>query len=147
MSFLLPIAIVATTPLPAVPPEATAFIRTELKLARYDAAAVDLDDDHRPEILVRATDADFCGSGGCTLFVLTPSGARYRVVTRMTVTRPPVRLLTSVTHGWRDIAVRVSGGGITRPRDVRLQFDGSSYPTNPTMVAATARPAGRTLIR
>ncbi len=147
MSFLLPIAIVATTPLPAVPPKATAFIRTELKLARYDAAAVDLDDDHRPEVLVRATDADHCGSGGCTLFVLTPSGAQYRVVTRMTVTRPPVRLLPSATHGWHDLSVGVAGGGITRPRNVRLRFDGSSYPTNPSMVTATARSAGRVLLR
>ncbi len=112
------------------------MVRDTLHIETYDAAQADLDGDGRPEIFVYAKGPDFCGSGGCVLYVLSPKGADYRVVLRTTVTRPPIRRLATATHGWRDIGVFVSGGG-AKPHEARLRFDGKRYPGNPSMVAAT----------
>lgn len=119
-----------------VPARAAAFIRSDLKIARYRAATADLNRDGADEIILWAQEPVMCGSGGCALFVLTPQGRRYRVVTRMTVTRPPVRVLATSTRGWRDLGVRVSGGGIGQPYEARMRFDGRSYPRNPSVPPA-----------
>lgn len=128
-----------TAPPDAVPARAERFIRERLKLERYRAAAADLNGDHSLEIFVYADGQRRCGSGGCTLFILTPDARSYRIVTRLTVTRPPIRVLEASTHGWNDLGVRVAGGGI-QAYEARLRFDGRAYPSNPTV--APAVPAG-----
>ena len=75
------------------------------------------------------------GSGGCTLLILTPEEGRYREVTRMTVSRLPVRQLDSMTNGWHDLGVTIGGGG-GAPAEAWMQFDGSAYPRNPTVQPA-----------
>ncbi|MBB5711935.1 FG-GAP repeat protein [Sphingomonas xinjiangensis] len=131
-----------------VPDRAVTFIRDTLEIGRYRAAAADLNGDGAAEIIVRAEASNFCGSGGCTLYVLSPRAGGYRIVTRMTITQPPIRVLATSTRGWRDLGVRVGGGGITRWYEARLRFDGRSYPRNPSV--APARPAenaqGRTVL-
>lgn len=131
-------------------PDAAAFLRDRYQLTDYQSATVDLNGDGVDEILVRASSRDYCGSGGCTLFVLSPEGGDFRVVMRATVTNPPVRVLDSVAHGWKDIGVTVSGGGAGRPYEARLRFDGVRYPGNPTVAPAEPvtgpSPAGRILI-
>lgn len=86
-----------------------------------------------PQIVVYFTDPKSCGSGGCTTLVLTPEGSSYRVVSSMTIVWPPIRVLNSQSHGWRDLAVRVRGGGIIPGYEAVLPFDGSTYPTNPSV--------------
>ncbi|WP_159713550.1 hypothetical protein [Sphingomonas sp. AX6] len=116
-------------------------MRNELDLKRYQSASVDLNDDDIPEVIVLAKDRDYCGSGGCTLFILTPTADGCRVVTRMTVTRPPVRVLSTSSHGWRDLAVRVAGGGSLQPYDVALRFDGRAIrPVRASLSACQSRP-------
>ncbi|MEP9402610.1 hypothetical protein [Sphingomonas sp. VNH70] len=130
-------------------PDAAAFIRRELGLVRYRTAAVDLNGDGAPERLVLAQDRAACGSGGCVLYVLTPARrGGFRIVTRMTVARAPVRVLATTTRGWRDLGVTVAGGGVPRPYVARLRFDGRRYPTNPTVAPATMlrRPTGRIVL-
>ncbi|WP_172493805.1 hypothetical protein [Gluconobacter oxydans] len=121
----------------------TAFIR-DRHLTRYSVALSDLNGDKQSEALIYAMattvgngQADLCGSGGCTLYVLslTPSG--YRLVTSILATRPPIRVLSSTTHGWHDLGVSVAGGGITAGYEARLCFDGHRYPSNPTVPPAT----------
>ena len=131
-----------------VPAAAVAFVRNDLKIERYRAATADLNGDRADEIILWSQEPTMCGSGGCVLFVLTPQGRRYRVVTRMTVTRPPIRVLATSTRGWRDLGVRVAGGGITRPYEARLRFDGRSYPRNPSMPPAmpVGQVRGRTVL-
>lgn len=113
------------------------------KLTRYTVALADLDGDKRPEALIYAMatsdgdgQADLCGSGGCDLYVLalTPNG--YRQVTDLSVAQPPVWVLPTITNGWRDLGVMVSGGGIIRGYEARLRYDGHSYPNNPTVAPA-----------
>ncbi len=116
----------------------------------YMDAAADLNGDGVNERLVYLTGPGWCGSGGCTLLVLKAKGKSFETVTSIPVTRPPVRVLDSATNGWRDIGVRVEGGGIQPGYEAVLPFDGTSYPRNPTV--EPARPSdgtepGATVIR
>jgi hypothetical protein len=115
--------------------------------ARYALARADLNGDGRDEALVLMRARSWCGTGGCTMFVLTPVRGGWRTITRTTITRAPVRLLTTRSRGWRDLTVGGWGGGI-RGREARLRFNGSSYPTNPSLAPAAGRraPPGRVLI-
>ena len=126
----------------AAPPSsqdaAAAFMRETYAVTEYASARHDLDGDGAEEILVRATNRDRCGSGGCALFVLSPKGDGFRVVMEATVVNPPIRVLNTTTNGWKDLAVTVSGGGVTRPYEARLRFDGVRYPANPTVPPAEA---------
>ena len=102
----------------------------------YLSAATDLNADNVDETLVYLTSRDFCGSGGCTLLILTPREDSYRVVTRTTMVRLPIRVLDATSNGWRNLSVTVQGGGIVEPYEAELAFDGDSYPTNPSMPPA-----------
>jgi hypothetical protein len=135
MIFSLILAAAAPASIP-VPVGLAAYVR-DYKLTRYDHALRDLNDDGRPEALVYARqgregnrDISLCGSGGCDLIILslTPNG--YRVLSDIRVTRPPIRVLRTSTHGWHDLSVLVAGGGILPGYRARLRFDGKSYPTN-----------------
>ena len=148
--FGLAVGILAHVSLPdAAPRDAEAFIEKDLKLNHYRFATVDLNGDNSSEVIVYADEPRFCGSGGCVLYVLTPDAGSYRIVTRLTVTRPPVRVLATSAHGWEDLGVQVSGGGIIRPYEARLRFDGRSYPRNPTVFPATrsGRVDGRIVLK
>lgn len=114
-----------------------AYAKTELGVSTYKSASVDLNDDGADEIILYATDPSWCGSGGCTLFVLAHEGSAFRVVSKTTISRPPIKLLDGSTNGWRDISVVVQGGGITEGQNVRLAFDGNRYPGNPTLPPAS----------
>jgi hypothetical protein len=105
--------------------------------ARYFDATVDLDGDGVSEKLVYLAGPMMCGTGGCPLFVFTPSDGVYRLVSRLSVVQVPVRLSPRSSRGWRNLIVHVAGGGAVAG-DVELEFDGSGYPSNPTV--APARP-------
>jgi len=51
----------------------------------------------------------------------------------MTIVNPPVYILTHKSHGWHDLGVSVSGGGIREPHIATLRYNGKSYPHNPTL--------------
>lgn len=106
------------------------------KTTRYLYAFVDLDGRGKKEVVVYVTGQRWCGSGGCTTLVLAPDDSSYRIVTRIPITRLPIRLLSSQSNGWRDLAVWVQGGGIQHGYESLLPFDGKSYPTNPTVAPA-----------
>jgi hypothetical protein len=107
---------------------------------RYFDASIDLDGDGKKGILVYVVGPMACGSGGCNLLVFTPQGAGYRLVSNLSVTRPPIRASSNRTSGWRDLIVHIGGGG-AKSRDVALAFDGRSYPTNPTVPGPRVKPA------
>lgn len=115
---------------------------------RYAAGWADVNGDGRPEAFVYMMSGNYCGSGGCNLFIYTPEQNSFYQMTRMTVTQPPVRVLNSRTRGWRDIAVGVSGGG-SRARTVLVPHAGATYPGNPTVAPArtlTRVPPGTVVI-
>jgi hypothetical protein len=108
----------------------------EGKATRYFAAFVHLPDNNTQQAVVYLTNDGWCGSGGCTTLILEPKGSTYRVITKVTITRPPIRVLRTKTNGWHDLAVRVQGGVVVRAYEVKLPFNGKSYPANPSMHAA-----------
>jgi hypothetical protein len=102
----------------------------------YFAKQVDLNGDGRAEFVVHVAGPMVCGTGGCDTFVFAQEGSGLRLVSRTSVTRPPIVVATTTTQGWRDLVVRVSGGGIIAGYDARLRFDGRTYPANPTVPPA-----------
>jgi uncharacterized protein len=103
--------------------------------ASYRGAAADLNRDGRNEWIVYVEGRYSCGSGGCPAMVFTPAASGYRIVTRTTVTQLPIRVSPRSSHGWRNLIVAISGGGV-QAGNVELEFDGQTYPTNPTVPPA-----------
>jgi hypothetical protein len=103
---------------------------------------VDLDGDGMKETLVYVSGEYYCGSGGCHLLVLKSKDTSYQVVGRTPITRLPIRVLATKTHGWSDIGVWVQGGGIRPGYEALLPFDGASYPRGPTTTPARPVAAG-----
>ena len=106
--------------------------RDDDKTTQYVAAFRDLNGDGKPEAIVYLIGKSSCGSGGCNLFILQKTGASWKVVTRMTVTNPPIRMLNTTSNGWRSLAVWVHGGGY----EAELRFNGKTYPRNPSVPPA-----------
>ena len=102
----------------------------------YFAKQVDLNGDGRAEFVVHVAGPMVCGTGGCDTLVFAQEGAGLRLVSRTSVTRPPIVVTSTTTQGWRDLVVRVSGGGIIPGYDALLRFDGRTYPANPTVPPA-----------
>jgi hypothetical protein len=103
---------------------------------RYSFAVVRLHDEATQQVIVYVSGANWCGSGGCTLFVLTGDASSYRVIGRTPITRLPIRILASKTKGWHDIGVWVQGGGVQPGYEAALPFDGNQYPGNPSVPLA-----------
>lgn len=105
---------------------------------RYVAGWADVNADGRPEAFVYMMSGNYCGSGGCNLYIFTPEQGSFYQMARMTVTQTPIRVLNSRTGGWRDLAVGVGGGGM-RAHNVILRHQGGTYPGNPTTDGTAAR--------
>jgi hypothetical protein len=103
--------------------------------AHYFVATSDLNGDGAPEPIAYVAGPMVCGTGGCPVFVFKSAADGYRLVSRITVARPPVRLGSGSSMGWRNIVVGVGGGGMAAG-NAELKFDGTGYPTNPTVPPA-----------
>jgi hypothetical protein len=103
---------------------------------RYIAAFDDLNDDGMKEVIVHVMCQSLCGTGGCPTLILVPTRSSFRIVSRIPLTRPPIRVLERKSRGWHDITVWVQGGGIQPGYSADLPFDGESYATNPTVPPA-----------
>ncbi len=115
----------------------------EDRTTRYSSAPVDLSGHQKREVIAYITGRSWCGSGGCTMLILTTEDSHYRVVAKVAIVRPPIRLLPTKSHGWHDLSVQAQGGGIVRSYDVKLSFTGRSYLRNPS---APPAPPGELLI-
>jgi hypothetical protein len=98
----------------------------------YQYALVDLNGDRTPDAIVLMHNDYFCGSGGCTAFVLKGTGIGFKVVSKIFIAREPFAVLTETKHGWKSLSVYVAGGG-AKAGAVVLRFNGSKYPSNPTL--------------
>ena len=99
-------------------------------------APVDLNGDGVDEIVAYVSGPMLCGTGGCNTLVLQPEGDGFAVRMDASVSNLPVTVLDSSSEGWRDIGVRIGGGGGESGHAV-LRFDGTAYPSNPTVPPAT----------
>ena len=108
----------------------------EDKSTRFFAAFADLDGNGAREAIVYITGDGWCGSGGCNTLILEPHGNSWKVVTKITITRPPIRVLDAKSHGWHNIGVWVQGSGIQPGYEAELRYDGKTYPRNPSVPPA-----------
>ena len=93
---------------------------------------VDLNRDGIDEVFVIVTGLYFSGSGGSTGMVLRQTGEKFELVSRHTMVRNPILISDSISNGWHDIIMGVSGGGVESSYRI-LKFDGSTYPLNPSV--------------
>jgi hypothetical protein len=103
---------------------------------RITAISVRSDNGKTEENIVYVSGQRWCGSGGCTMLILEPSGSFFKVLGKVTIVQLPITLLHSMSHGHPDIGVLVQGGGILPGYEAVLSFDGKSYPNNPFMPPA-----------
>jgi len=98
----------------------------------HQTALIDLNGDgHEDALVLLENPMYFCGTGGCTLLVFKGTKSGFQFVSRSTLIRGPILVSEAKTHGWRDLVVEVSGGGIA-PKQVALKFTGKKYPLNPS---------------
>lgn len=116
---------------------------------RVTAFTVKTNDGKTAEEIVYVSGQGWCGSGGCTMLILEPTGSSFRVLGRVTIVQLPIRLLPSMSNGHPDVGVGVQGGGVNSRYEAVLSFDGNTYPKNPSIPPAlktTAVPRGRVII-
>lgn len=114
---------------------------------RYAYGLFDLNADGGDEIIVRLEGPYDCGAtGGCPLYILTPDGDGWRRVGALLATKPPIGVLETSTHGWRDLVIRQAAGAFAShlPRPVR--FDGRVYPLDGVDPALDHEPPSTVLI-
>lgn len=102
----------------------TAPDKTQYRWLKYD-----LNGDEQPELLVQL---DWCGTGGCTLLIFEQQNQQWQFNSRITLVQNPIHLGKQTQHGWQDLMLNVRGGG-AKPALHRLQYNGISYPTNPSV--------------
>lgn len=93
----------------------------------YQLDAYDLNGDGNLEYFIGFTNDYFCGSGGCTYYLVGHDG---QLISLFSVSRAPFYVLPSTTNGWSDLVIN-SNSGMRK-----LTFDGASYPTNPSVLPA-----------
>lgn len=98
----------------------------------YFASRYDLNGDGKEEVLVYIVGSYTCGTGGCTSLLYEASGEGYKQVSEFSLINPPIFVSNRNTKGWNDLIVRVSGGGAVAAYRV-LRFNGSKYPSNPSV--------------
>lgn len=100
---------------------------------RFFSAQAHLKNNNEDYVVVYITGESFCGSGGCDMLVLESNNDSFKVVSKTTLVRLPIKMLNTTTNDWHDLSVNISGGGTGKPCDVLLPFNGSEYPGNPTV--------------
>lgn len=99
------------------------FLNSASRRFLYDQ--VDLNGDGNLEIFVGMTGTYFCGSGGCTIYLLSNQGD---VITRFTVVDYPIYIDQESTNAWKNL-IMYSGR-----ENRRVIFDGQTYPSNPSVL-------------
>jgi hypothetical protein len=122
-----------------------AFIRNYLNLGpgvpqetmRITVVSVKTEADAGEEEIVYISGQGWCGvTGGCTMLIVEPFQASFKVIGDVTIVQLPIYLLPSMKNGHPDIGVWVAGGGGPDGNAAVLSFDGTNYPANPSMPPA-----------
>ena len=117
---------------------------------RYFLKWFDLNGDGEPEAIVYVVGPRVCGTGGCPTHIFVRREGGYKPVSTIVLTRPLIIASQRRAHGWRNLIVFVSGGGILHGYYVELPFDGSTYPESASDELAkkvNGQPQGVVLIK
>lgn len=109
------------------------------RFSRYDFTRVDLNDDGLMDALVhmKAPYGHWCNPNGCTVIVLLAHHTSFQIAGNISPVRAPLYLANTKTHGLRDIITHHSGG-IGNARNIKLEYDGRTYPHDPLEVQTNA---------
>lgn len=91
----------------------------KFKLFEYN-----INDDPKNEIFVGLSGPYFCGSGGCTVLLMSANG---ELITKFTVVDYPITIANTQTKGWKDLVLTSNG------KDHLMKFNGTKYPSNPSI--------------
>jgi len=91
---------------------------------KFIFSELDLNDDGQKEIFVGFSGTYFCGTGGCTIYLLNHDGSLINV---FSVSDYPVVVEKQKTNGWKDLVITSAG----KPHSIK--FDGKKYPGNPSV--------------
>jgi hypothetical protein len=100
-----------------------AFSKDELPLVGYHHTFFDLDGDGKDEVVAYITGP----SEWNTTLVLTPEGVSYKLVGDIRRLDPPIRVLSSLSNGWRNLSGRRRESETLPSQEVGISFDGVSY--------------------
>lgn len=103
----------------------------EIPSYRYFYNYINLDEDEELELMVYLIGMAFSGSGGSTLDIYDVVGNKLEYVHTMNLVHTPIYINDSMTNGWFDIILYVSGGGIEG--NYRIIKNGEGYPLNPSI--------------
>jgi hypothetical protein len=114
---------------------------SELKVASVHGT------DRAPEIeVVYLEHRNWCGSGGCTLWIIEKEKNRYELLRKVTIVQLPIRLLGRSADGYPIFGVWVQGGGVIRGYEAALARRNGMYPGSPSGPAVLKDAKGMTLI-
>lgn len=92
---------------------------------KFQFYQIDMNNDGENEVFVNFMTSYFCGSGGCTIWLLNN---QLRPITKFTVTRTPLFAEQTMKNGWR-ILLTTSEGELKE-----LIYNNGTYPSNPSMI-------------
>lgn len=94
----------------------------EKKFSFYE---IDLNNDGSKEIFIYLKSTYFCGSGGCTVLLLSD---KLNLITKFTVTNTPIFAEPTVKNGWKILSIKSNGEW------KELTYADGKYPGNPTVL-------------
>lgn len=97
---------------------------------RYIYFHEDLNDDKKDEIIVFLWGDNYSGTGRGTLMIFNN---KYDLISRSTVVNMPIIISKNKTNGYKDIMVKVEGGGIYKEFYSLLKYENKKYPLNASM--------------
>ena len=115
---------------------------------RYFYNLTDLNNDGSQETIVYLLGTYSCGSGGCRTLIFQSSGSDYQLISSISLVNNPIIISNQKTAGWHDLIIYVTGGGAKSDYHL-LHFNGSEYPSNPSIqpsLASGSVIAGKALI-
>ncbi|MBM26378.1 MAG: hypothetical protein CL760_12030 [Chloroflexi bacterium] len=93
----------------------------------FEYGLFDLNDDGREELMVMMKGSWFCGTGGCSTYLFNSDGT---LISKTSVTNKPILVSNNITNGYHDLIVWSNN------EFQLLNFDGNSYPYNPSAANA-----------
>jgi hypothetical protein len=100
-------------------------------VGRFEFSLVDLNNDKMLDAVVRITDPDRCGNGGCVLLMFKGTAEGYEQVGDSGYVAKPIYVLKEAIAGWTSLAgvVGLGQGAGVRP----IRYMGTEYRSNPIM--------------
>ncbi|OBW41941.1 hypothetical protein AB670_01756 [Chryseobacterium sp. MOF25P] len=92
---------------------------------KFQFFQIDLNNDGLKETFVNFLTPYFCGTGGCSMFLLDND---FKAITKFTVMRTPLYLSTNTENGWKIVYVKDRDGF------KQLVYKNKKYPSNPSIL-------------